>query len=88
MLELGLCPSHTRTTSSPLLFSGDLEGGLKFAKMHRFDGIELSLLSSSQIDRYHLVEEIHQSKLKVYAIATGQSFSIDGYGLYARNLDH
>ena len=43
MLELGICLSPTRTPSAPLLFSGNLSEGLKFARMYRYDGIELSL---------------------------------------------
>lgn len=88
MFELGLCLSPTRTHSSPLLFSGDLSAGLKFAKMYRYDGIEISLLNSGRLDRHQLVDEIQSLKLKVYAIATGQSFTVDGYYLYTRNLEH
>jgi len=88
MLELGLCLSLTRTLSSPLLFSGDLSAGLKFAKMYRYDGIEISLLDSGQLDRHQLVDEIQSLELKIYAIATGQSFTVDGYYLYNRNLEH
>jgi len=83
MLSIGISLSPTRSQFGPLLFSGDLFFGLEQIKKYGYDGVELSLLDSQRVDQEAILEKIDQLNLRVFAIATGQTFVTDGCGLYS-----
>jgi sugar phosphate isomerase/epimerase len=81
-MEIGVSLSPSSTAFGPLLFSGDLEKGLVTASQLGYDGVELSLLDSSQLDHASIRRRLQELNLKAYAIATGQTFVTDGCSLY------
>jgi sugar phosphate isomerase/epimerase len=74
--------SPRKSEFGPLLFSGNLEAGLRAANSFGYTGVELSLLDSLQIDREWLLKNLAELNLSVYAIATGQTYYEDGFSLY------
>jgi len=75
--------SPTPSTFGPLLFAGDIEAGFEAAAEAGFDGVELSLLSAGQIEYARLESLLAEYGLKVYGIATGQSYYAEGTSLFA-----
>lgn len=75
--------SPTPSTFGPLLFAGDIEAGFEAAAAGGFDGVELSLLSAGQIEYARLESLLAEYGLKVYGIATGQSYYAEGISLFA-----
>ena len=82
MLKIGLCLSPTRPDMAPLLYQGDIVKGLDSASKYGYDGVELSLLNSQNLDQEWLIEKLRELNLQVFAIATAQTYSTDGYSLY------
>ncbi len=82
-MEIGVSLSPTRSGFGPLLFAGDLDEGLRTASRLGYDGVELSLLDSARIDRAALRRDLRDLNLKVYAIATGQTWVTDRCSLYS-----
>jgi sugar phosphate isomerase/epimerase len=82
MLKIGLCLSPTKPDRAPLLYQGDIVKGLDSASRFGYDGVELSLLNSQNLDQQWLIEKLGELNLQVFAIATAQSYSTDGYSLY------
>lgn len=82
MFEFGISISPRKSEFAPLLFSGDLNKGMQSAKEIGYRGVELSLLDSHAIDQNQVLENIKELGLKVYAIATGQTYYTDGFSLY------
>lgn len=83
MLKIGLCVSPTKPESAPLLYQGDILKGLESASKYGYDGVELSLLDSQELDQEWLIEKLRELNLEAFAIATAQTYSIDGYSLYS-----
>jgi sugar phosphate isomerase/epimerase len=83
MVELGVSLSPKKSEFGPLLFSGNLMKGIEIVKNLGYTGVELSLLDSNEIDQDSLIEKLEVLSLKVYAIATGQTYYTDGYSLYS-----
>ena len=81
-MEIGVSLSPTRSGFGPLLFAGDLDEGLRAASRLGYDGVELSLLDSAQVDRAGLRRKLGELNLKAFAIATGQTWVTDGCSLY------
>jgi sugar phosphate isomerase/epimerase len=75
--------SPTKTQFGPLLFSGDLLCGLKKASELGYDGVELSLRDSRDLQYSWLRDTLQRLNLKVYGIATGQTYYNDGFSLYS-----
>jgi 5-keto-L-gluconate epimerase len=84
-MEIGVSLSPSRTAFAPLLFSGDLEKGLIAASQLGYDGVELSLLDSSKLNHASIMRRLQELSLKVFAIATGQTFVTDGCSLYSND---
>jgi len=82
MFDIAVSLSPTKTKFGPLLFAGNLDEGLKNAKNLGYQGVELSLLDSNKIDQKWLLSRLNELNLKVFAIATGQSYINDGYSLF------
>ena len=82
MFDIGVSLSPIKTKFGPLLFSGDLDKGLEVISDLGYRGVELSMLDSKKIDRKWLLDKLKELNLKVYALATGQSYYTDGYSLF------
>ena len=82
MRKIAVSLSPRKSAFGPLLFSGDLELGLRAASSLGFDCVELSLLDSERIDQRWLVATLSELSLSVSAIATGQTYYTDGYSLF------
>ena len=87
MFDLSLNISPLKSPFSPLLFSGNIEEGFKNAAISGYSGVDLSLLDSDALDREWIIGKTKSYKLKVYAIATGQTYYNDGYSLYSAEAD-
>ena len=83
MVEIGVSLSPKKSEFGPLLFSGNLMKGIETVKDLGYTGVELSLLNSQEMDQETLIEKLETLDLKVYAIATGQTYYTDGYSLYS-----
>lgn len=79
--------SPTKTQFGPLLFSGNLLYGLKKASELGYNGVELSLRDSRDLNFFWLIENLEKLNLKVYGIATGQTYYNDGFSLYNSQKD-
>lgn len=87
MFDIGVSLSPNKSEFGPLLFSGNLIKGMENAKHLGYSGVELSLLDSREIKQEWLMDKLEESSLKVYAIATGQTYYTDGYSLYSEEKD-
>lgn len=79
--------SPTKTKFGPLLFAGNLLHGLKKAGELGYDGVEISLRDAKEINYSWLKEILLRLNLKVYGIATGQTYYNDGFSLYNSQKD-
>ncbi|NLM38169.1 MAG: sugar phosphate isomerase/epimerase [Firmicutes bacterium] len=75
--------SPTKSGFGPLLYSGDLSLGLKRAGELGYDGVELSLRDAKELDSKALQHQLSLYNLRVYGIATGQTYYNDGFSLFA-----
>jgi sugar phosphate isomerase/epimerase len=85
--KIGVSLSPQKSKFGPLLFSGDLEGGLRRAHELGYDGVELSLLNSAALDQEQIQARIQQLDLEVFSIATGQSYVNEGLSLYTEDAE-
>jgi len=81
-LEVGISLSPDKSRFGPLFFAGDLERGLSNASHLGFNGVELSLRQAERLDRSSLCSSLARLNLKVFAIATGQTYYTDGFSLF------
>lgn len=82
MFDIAISLSQTKTEFGPLLYSGNLDKGLDIMAVLGYQGIELSVLDSKKIDKDQLLDKLEKLNLKVYTLATGQSYYTDGYSLF------
>ncbi len=87
MFDFSLSLSPVKSPFSPMLFSGDLEEGFRNAAGLGYSGVDLSLLDSGALDQNWIIDRIKGFNLKVYTIATGQTFYNEGYSLYSAEND-
>lgn len=80
--DIGVSLSPEKSSFGPLLFAGDLPRGMECAKQLGYDGVEISVLDSAKIDREELLRGLERLKLRVFALATGQTYYTDGFSLY------
>lgn len=78
-VEFALCLSPEKSNFSPLLFAGDLYKGIDAAVDLGYDGVELSIRDSTELDQKKIIKILDNVNLKVYSIATGQSFFNECY---------
>jgi 5-keto-L-gluconate epimerase len=83
--DVGVSLSPEKSPFGPLLFAGDLVRGMECAKELGYAGVELSLLDSAMVDRDGIQKALERLKLKVFTIATGQTYYNDGYSLYGES---
>ena len=82
MFDIGISLSPTKAEFGPLLFSGNLDKGLEIIANLGYQGVELSMLDSKKIDEKWLLSKLKELNLRVFALATGQSYYTDGYSLF------
>jgi sugar phosphate isomerase/epimerase len=80
--RIGISLSPLKSEFGPLLYSGNLELGLRTVSSLGYSGVELSLLDSSLIDPEQLADQLDEYKLAAYTIATGQTYYADGFSLF------
>jgi len=80
-MKTSLATSPTPAKFAPLLFAGDLPLALQQAARLGYDGIELNLRDSAQIDGSDLMARLDHFGLIVPSIGTGQSYFGDGLSL-------
>lgn len=76
-----MATSPTPARFAPLLFAGDLVAALQCAASLGYDGVELNLRDSADIDQSGVVAQLTQLGLSVPSIGTGQSYFGDGLSL-------
>jgi sugar phosphate isomerase/epimerase len=86
-VKIALCLSPEKSNFSPLLFAGDLYKGINVAADLGYDGVEISIRDSKVLNQEKLIKAIDSLNLKVYSIATGQSFFTDGYSFSSEDKD-
>jgi 5-keto-L-gluconate epimerase len=87
MFDFSVSLSPVKSPFSPMLFSGNLEEGFRNAAGLGYSGVDLSLLDSEALDQNWIIDRIKSFKLKVYTIATGQTYYNEGYSLYSAEND-
>jgi sugar phosphate isomerase/epimerase len=80
--KIGVSLSPHKSKFGPILFAGNLQKGLETAHELGYEGVEISLLDSQRVDKKWLIQKLESLDLQVFAIATGQTFYIDGYSIY------
>jgi 5-keto-L-gluconate epimerase len=78
-VKIAFSISPEKSSFSPLLFAGDLYKGLLAAKDLGYDGVELSLRDSKELEQEKIIKTLEKLDLKVFSIATGQSYFNDGF---------
>lgn len=81
---IGVALSPTPSRFGPLLYAGSLEKGMEAAAELGYDGVELSIRDSQEIDQERIAERLHQLGLTLFAIATGQSYVTDGFSIFGQ----
>ncbi|OGO10000.1 MAG: hypothetical protein A2Y93_15795 [Chloroflexi bacterium RBG_13_68_17] len=80
-MKTSLATSPTPAKFAPLLFAGDLTRALESAARLGYDGIELNLRDSADIDQAGVATQLRDLGLTVPSIGTGQSYLGDGLSL-------
>jgi sugar phosphate isomerase/epimerase len=83
VMQIAASITPNRTKFGPLLFPGEL--GLALATLSElgYQGVELSLRTKDDLDRRAFVKSLQANKLRLFSIATGQSYVEDGLSLFA-----
>jgi len=79
MFKTAFSLSPLKTNFGPMLFSGNLNEGLKVASELGYDGVELSIKNPLDLDKEDIIRRAKSLKLDIYAIATGQTYYNDGF---------
>lgn len=86
-LTTSVALSPEKSGFDPLLFTGNIEEGIKNAAQLGFSAVELSLRDSDSLDREKIIGLLKENNLKVSTIATGQSYYRDGFSLCAKETE-
>lgn len=78
---VGVSLSFEKTGFGPVLFSGELERGIRFVSSLGFPRIEISIRDPNEIDRQQLRQLLAETGLSLSGIATGQAYYNDGLSL-------
>ncbi len=76
-----LALSPTKANFAPLLYTGDLHLGMQKAAAFGFDGVELNLRNSDELDQDAIIGWAKELGLAVPSFGTGQSYFEDGLSL-------
>ena len=74
MIKFCMALSPTKANFAPLLFAGDMNKGIEIASQIGYDGVELNLLNSTQLDQDEILNKVSRFGLHVPSIGTGQSY--------------
>ena len=81
MIKTSLALSPTPADFAPLLFAGDMFLGMQVAAQLGYDGVELNLRDSEQLDQDEILKKVNNLGLEVSAFGTGQSYFHDKLSL-------
>jgi len=87
-MKWGVALSPEKTNFGPLLFSGDVYRGVERAGEVGFDGVELSIRDAETLDKKSISEKVQDCGVKIFAIATGQTFVTDGFSLFGEKKSY
>jgi sugar phosphate isomerase/epimerase len=85
-MQVGISVSPTQSRFGPVLFDEDFDALCEYLSGLGYDGVELSLISAAALTRKR-ESSIRQHGLKVFSIATGQSYIQEGMCLYSMSDD-
>lgn len=85
MLRVAFCASENAAMHEPVLFRGKLAESFSLAKKMGYDGVELHIRDTSEIDSQELLRQEEKTGIKVAAIGTGLAARIDGLCLADKN---
>ena len=80
-LKTCLALSPTKAKFAPLLYTGDLRLGMERAAEFGFDGVELNLRDSGELNQDTIIGWAEEFGLEVPSFGTGQSYFEDGLSL-------
>lgn len=80
-MKISVALSPTRARFAPLLYMGDLRLGMQKAAAFGFDGVELNLRDSDDLDQDAIAGWAEELGLEVPSFGTGQSYFEDGLSL-------
>lgn len=83
--QIGIAMSPRETAFGPLLFSGQLENGIRQLAQNDIAFIELSLRKTNDINTQELHKLLNHHNIKVTALATGQACLFDNLCLSNMN---
>ena len=83
-MQFGISISPLRTGFGPVLYDADIRGLCEGIAAAGYDGVEISLVTPEAFTPT-LSAAIAAAKLKVFAIATGQSYIRDKLCLYSKD---
>jgi 5-keto-L-gluconate epimerase len=86
-VKIALCLSPEKSNFSPLLFAGELYKGINTVAELGYDGVEISIRDSKEIDQKKLIKILDSLNLEIFSIATGQSFFTDGFSFSSEDKD-
>ena len=84
-MKTSLATSPTGAQFSPLLFAGDLPKALERAAALGYNGVELNLRDSTEIDQDRVLDWARKHNLGLPSIGTGQSYFSDRLSLADRS---
>jgi sugar phosphate isomerase/epimerase len=87
VIPLGVAIAQAPLPSGPYLFAGDLLAGSKAVADMGYKGVELSLVDSRRLDRAAVAATVRNLGLRVFAIATGLSSTLEGISLFAESAE-
>jgi len=82
-MDIAASVTPNKTVFGPLLFAADLDAGLPYLAELGYQGIELSLRTKDDVNRRQFNKHLESLGLRLYSIATGQSFLEDGLSLFS-----
>ncbi len=80
-MKTSLALSPTRSKFAPLSYTGNLRRGMQKAAEFGFDGVELNLRDSDDLDKDAIIGWAEEFGLEVPSFGTGQSYFEDGLSL-------
>ena len=87
VVPLGVAIAQAPIPAGPYLFAGDLFAGITAVADNGYAGVELSLVDSRRLDRAAVAAAVRNLGMRVFAIATGLSSTLEGISLFAESAD-
>lgn len=80
-LKIATTGALSASEKSPIVFRGDYASIIKKAKEIGYDGVELHINDSTQINRKKMKENLNNNNLTLTSIGTGSAYAKDGISL-------